>query len=116
MRWASGGTSPVSTMSTATTAKAPTAAGQPPATAPVEASSAAPGVDQAIVIGRRVRSESTIEPRPIATLTAVSPLAAWAGLAPTACSPVRTTTKELEKATSAETTPAPIGAASGAEA
>lgn len=44
---------PVSTMSIPATANAPTAAGQPPATAPVLASSAAPGVDQASVIGIR---------------------------------------------------------------
>ncbi len=44
---------PVTTISTPVTAKAPTAAGQPPLTAPVPVSNAAPGVDQASVIGRR---------------------------------------------------------------
>ena len=43
--------SPAATNSAATVKNAPTAAGQPPATAPVEASSAAPGVDQATEIG-----------------------------------------------------------------
>ncbi len=44
---------PVSTTSAPVTTNAPTAAGQPPATAPVLASRAAPGVDQASVIGIR---------------------------------------------------------------
>src|ERR1700729_2152421 len=48
-----GRTNPAATSSAATTTKAPTAAGKPPATARVEASSAAPGVDQAAEIGIR---------------------------------------------------------------
>lgn len=46
---------PVTTNNTPVMRNAPTAAGQPPATAPVAASSAAPGVDQAEVIGMRKR-------------------------------------------------------------
>ena len=72
----SGGTSPVSTISRPVTMKAPTAAGHPPSTVPVEASSAAPGVDQATVIGIRVRQASTTQDRPMVTLTASSPLEA----------------------------------------
>lgn len=105
----SGGSKPVSMISTATTAKAPTAALQPPSTTPVVASSAAPGVDQATVIGSRVRRDSTIEASPIVIETASRPLPAWAASAPTAVNPVSTTTKELVKATRAETTPAEIG-------
>ena len=47
------GHSPVRMRSAPVTRKAPTAAGQPPATTPVLASSAAPGVDQASVSGIR---------------------------------------------------------------
>ena len=103
------GTSPVATTSAPVTTKAPTAAGHPPSTAPLEASSAAPGVDQATVIGRRVVTDSTIEPSPMRIVTASSPLAAWAGVAPTAVRPCRTTTKALVKPTRAVTTPAATG-------
>ncbi len=111
----SAGTSPVSTISTPTSTNAPTAAGQPPSTAPVAASSAAPGVDQATVIGRRVRRESSIEHSPISTLTASSPLAACAGEAPTPSRPARTTTKELVNATRPEMIPAETGRSMSAD-
>ena len=103
------GTSPVSTISMPVTRKAPTAAGHPPSTVPVATNSAAPGVDQATVIGIRVHRESRMHDRPIVTLTASSPLAACPGSAPTAARPLRTTAKELVKPTSADTTPAEIG-------
>ena len=103
------GMSPVATMRMPVMRKAPTATGQPPSTVPVAASSAAPGVDQATVIGRRVQVARMMQPRPMVTLTARSPLDAWSGLAPTALRPVSTTMNELVNATSAETTPAEIG-------
>ena len=52
------GHSPVRTIAIPTTMNAPTAAGHPPSTAPAPASRAAPGVDQARVIGIRYRRES----------------------------------------------------------
>ncbi len=103
------GTSPVSTISTPVTRKPPTAAGHPPSTVPVEASSAAPGVDQATVIGIRVHHASRMQEMPMRTLTASNPLDAWPGSAPTPARPLRTTTNALVKPTSAETTPAEIG-------
>lgn len=103
------GTSPVSTISAPVTRKAPAAAGHPPSTVPVVTSSAAPGVDQATVIGIRVDYASRMHPSPTVTVTASNPLDASSGLAPTPARPVRTTTKALVKATSAETTPAEIG-------
>jgi len=51
------GTKPVITSNTPTTAKAKVAAGQPPSGTPVAANSAAPGVDQAMVMGIRWRTE-----------------------------------------------------------
>ncbi|GAA8849432.1 hypothetical protein DUHN55_29840 [Helicobacter pylori] len=103
------GTSPVARTRTPVTTKAPTAAGQPPSTVPVEASNAAPGVDHATVMGSRVVRERTIELRPMRIVTASSPLAACACVAPTAVSPCRTTTKALVKPTSTVTTPAVTG-------
>jgi hypothetical protein len=67
------------------------------------------------VSGRRVRTESRTEHSPISTLTASSPLAAWAGEAPTPSSPARTTTKELVKATRPETIPAETGRSMSAQ-
>lgn len=110
-RRASAGQSPVANSSAAVTANAPTAAGHPPATAPVVISSAAPGVDHALVIGIRNLHDSSIEAAPIARLTATKPDAACAGLAPAARNPASTTANEDVKPTSAHTTPAPIGTA-----
>jgi hypothetical protein len=103
------GHTPVRTMSAATTRKAPTAAGQPPRTTPVLASSAAPGVDQATVRGMRWRRESQIIAAPCTTHSASSPEAACAGEAPTPRSPATTTADELVKPTSALRTPAVTG-------
>jgi len=50
---ASQGSSPARTMRTPQTRNAPTAAGNPPGRVPVATSSAAPGVDQAMLIGIR---------------------------------------------------------------
>ena len=96
------------------TAKAPTAAGHPPSTAPVAASTAAPGVDQATVIGIRYRHARRIDATPIVRHSTRRPLAASRGEAPTASSPVSTTANELVTPTSAVTTPAMIGRDSGA--
>jgi len=74
-----------------TTTKAPTATGHPPVGAPVVASSAAPGVDQATVTGMRWRTEIRIDDRPISTQSAASPDAAWADEAPTPWRPASTT-------------------------
>ena len=65
----SGRQSPASASSAPQTANAPTAAGQPPSMAPADASSAAPGVDHAIVAGIRVpaASQTVSTPMPIET-------------------------------------------------
>ncbi len=55
---------------------APTAAAKPPAAAPVAASSAPPGVDQAPEIGMRLRTLSAIPATPIAMDSAINPEAA----------------------------------------
>ena len=87
------GIAAVSSSREPTITKAPTATGQPPAGAPVVASSAAPGVDQAIVTGMRWRTEIRIVDNPISTHRAARPEAAWAGVAPTPCRPASTTAK-----------------------
>ena len=86
--------------------KAPTAAGNPPATAPDDASSAAPGVDQAIAVGMRVRRLNHTDPAPASIVTAISPDAACAGLAPTASSPRSTTANVLANPTKVARNPA----------
>lgn len=105
----SAGISPVRLMSTPVTRNAPTAAGQPPSTVPAPTSSAAPGVDQASVTGTFECQDSQSTPMPKRMVSASRPDAAWAGLAPTARSPARTTAKEDVKPTSAVTMPAMIG-------
>ena len=72
-------------------------------------SSAAPGVDQAMLTGIRVRSPSTTATAPDARQTASSPDAACRSSAPTARSPARTTGNAPPKPTSAVTTPASTG-------
>src|SRR5215213_1726550 len=69
-------------------------------------SSAAPGVEDAIVEGVRWAITSQIVSNPIPIETASSPEAASAPLAPTAVSPARTTAKAPPHATIAATTPA----------
>jgi hypothetical protein len=64
--------------------KAPTAAGKPPSIAPVAASSAPPGVDHAIMIGMRCRSEKKTASTLWATDTARSADAISSGDAPMA--------------------------------
>src|SRR4051794_31026280 len=100
---------PVITSSAPVTRKAPTAAGQPPCTTPVLASSAAPGVDQASVSGIRWRRTSHKMPTAWVAQTASSPEAASAGVAPTPRRPARTTAKELVNPTSAVRMPARTG-------
>ncbi len=105
----SAGNRPAAVMSSPQTTNAPTATGNPPSTAPVDTSNAAPGVDQAMVIGRRRRTLSRMATTPLARQSASSPDAACAWSAPTARSPARTTAKELAKPTTAVTTPASTG-------
>ena len=105
----SAGQRPVIRISTPTSRKAPTAADQPPATAPVVANMAAPGVDQARIRGVRCRRVSHRMPSPWARLSTSSPEAAWAGVAPTARRPASTTANELVKPTRAATIPAITG-------
>lgn len=72
----SGLNSPATTISAAQMRNAPTAALKPPSIAPVLASSAAPGVDQAMLIGSRVTALSTIAQTPMEIDNAISPEAA----------------------------------------
>src|SRR5947209_6469378 len=109
MRRPRGGHNPVITSSAPVTRKAPTAAGHPPCTAPVLASRAAPGVDQASVSGIRWRRTSHKMPTAWVAQTASSPEAASAGVAPTPRRPARTTAKELVNPTSAVRMPARTG-------
>ncbi|GAA2847125.1 hypothetical protein GCM10020220_040820 [Nonomuraea rubra] len=89
------GDRPASTSNPAQTMNAPTAAGNPPGTGPVAISSAAPGVDQAMLIGMRYRSPRKIAAAPTPQHRASSPDAACPGVAPTARSPASTTVNEL---------------------
>ena len=106
---ASQGTRPVTTMSAPHSRNAPTAAPNPPAGVPAEISSAAPGVDHAMLTGIRVRSPSTSATSPEPRHTASSPDAAWLSSAPAARSPVSTTANAPANPTSAATTPASAG-------
>ena len=96
-------------ISAPTTRNAPIAAGQPPRTTPVLASSAAPGVDQASVSGIRCRRTSQSMPSAWVAQSASSPEAASDGVAPTARSPVSTTADELVNPTRAVRIPASTG-------
>ena len=49
--------------------------------------SAAPGVDQAQLIGMRFQSDSSMPHSPMAMETAINPDAAWVGVAPIATKP-----------------------------
>src|SRR3546814_19492951 len=66
-------------MSTAVTMKAPTAPANPPSTAPEVASSAPPGVDQAMLIGCLVLRLRMIAQAPMEIDSAISPDAASPG-------------------------------------
>ena len=74
-------------ISAPTTMKAATAAGNPPATAPMVASSAMPGVLQAIEIGMRSHQLSAIATTPLSMPIITSAEAICDTLAPTATSP-----------------------------
>ena len=74
---------------------AATAAGNPPGTAPMVASSARPGVVQAIEIGMRVHQLAAIATIPLAMPSTTRPEAIWLTDAPTAASPWITTATEL---------------------
>src|SRR3954451_1020619 len=71
---------PGSASSAPVTTNAPTAAGQPPSSVPEDTSSAAPGVDQPIVIGIRPRSANTTVSSPLPTDSASRPELACAGV------------------------------------
>jgi hypothetical protein len=88
--------------------KAPTASAKPPAGMMEAAINAAPGVDQAQLIGMRFQSESTMPQSPMAMETAINPDAAWEGLAPMATKPCSTTAKEEAKPTIPANNPAEI--------
>ncbi|MCY1241060.1 hypothetical protein D9M72_539430 [compost metagenome] len=96
---------PATTTSSPQTRKAPTAALKPPSTTPALASSAAPGVDQAMLTGSRVMALMTIAQTPMEIDNAISPEAACASLAPTPVRPCNTTAKELAKPTKAISRP-----------
>src|ERR1700712_124898 len=101
-----GRSSPQSTMSAPHSANAVTAAPKPRAGTEDPANSAAPGVDQAIVIGIRRRQENRTDPVPMVRHSISKPDAAWSVVAPTARSPASTTANELVKPTTAVTIPA----------
>jgi len=82
-------------ISAPTTMNAATAAGKPPETAPMVASSARPGVVQAIEIGMRSHQLRTIAAIPFAMPSASSAEAICATVAPTAARPWMTTATEL---------------------
>src|SRR5437868_7181466 len=107
MRRASGGRKPAATISRPQSRNAPTAA--PKLGEGVVRSRAAPGVDQAMVIGRRWRRPRRMATTPTETQRASSPEAAWSDEAPTARRPASTTVKELAKPTRPVTTPAMMG-------
>jgi hypothetical protein len=95
--------------SAAATRKAPTATAKPPDGATVEASSAAPGVDQAMAMGMRMRRPNQIASSAWPMQRASRPEADSAGLAPTPASPWSTMGKALAKPTTAARMPAEIG-------
>jgi hypothetical protein len=103
------GQNPVTAMSTPQTTNAPTAAENVCVVACAAISSAAPGDDQANESGILNLRLSTIARMAWQMHSVSSPDAASAGLAPTARSPVRTSTKVLANPVSAPTRPATIG-------
>ena len=86
---------PATTTSTPTRAKAPSAAANPPSIGPVVASSAAPGVDQAMLIGMRETRLSRMAVTLIVTPSASRPEAACSVVAPMATRPSTMTVTEL---------------------
>jgi hypothetical protein len=97
---------PAITIRTPLNRNAPTAAWNPPFGEADEASSAPPGVDQAMLIGSRYQRLSNIAHTPIATASAISPDAASAGDAPTEVKPFRMTANDDANPTNAANTPA----------
>ena len=100
---------PAATRSALASRNAPVTAGQPPETAPVEASSAPAGVDQAAETGCFSRKEKNRPASPIAIDTAMSPEPASAGVPPAIVRPCTMTAKEPTKPTKAATHPATTG-------
>src|SRR5690606_30948999 len=86
---------PVSTISSAVTRNAPTTAGKPPAGSPTVSRNAAPGVDQAKLIGVRVRALTAMFRTPRPRHSAISPEPAWVGVAPAAVKAASTKVKVL---------------------
>ena len=103
------GQSPLIRISSPHTRKAPIADPYEPVVPSAATSRAAPGVDQAKLSGRRNRHDSSPASTAWPMHSASSPLAASAGLAPTASSPAMTSANELAKPVSAPMTPAMIG-------
>ena len=95
---------PASTMSRPQATKAPTASFM--ATPLVPASSAAPGVDQAVSTGWRYHSDSSTVVAPMPRPSAHIQEVVCAGVAPSACAAAKTMTTELVKPTSTATKPA----------
>ncbi|MET3520101.1 hypothetical protein ABID25_001929 [Mesorhizobium abyssinicae] len=101
MNWVSGLNRPVAIKSTAVTMKAPTASfTEKPLDA---ASSAKPGVDQAVMTGILVRQDSHRHSTAIARQIAVTPLAVSTCVAPTALAAAMTTASVPPKPTIAAT-------------
>ena len=88
--------------------KAPTATAKPPSIAPDVARRAAPGVDQAMLIGSFVLSDKTIAQSPMERDSAINPDAACSGVAPTAVNPCKTTANELADPTNPANRPMKI--------
>lgn len=107
----SGVTSPATTISTPQSRNAPTAAANPPGCGPAATSSAAPGVDHAMLTGIRLRTPRNAATTPHATHTTSRPDAACPASAPTARSPVSTTANAPANPTTAATMPASTGCA-----
>ena len=97
---------PARTMRVAVTRKAPTTTGNPPSGADSVARNAAPGVDQAALMGILVRRLRKMPQAPMATAAAMSPDAASSAEAPTAVSPWTTMANDPAKPTNAASTPA----------
>ena len=102
----SGRQNPAITINAPLSRKAPTAAGKPPSIDAEVARRAAPGVDQATLIGIHVRRLRKTPHNPIAIDSAMRPDAASADDAPAPFKPCTITAKELAMPTKAESKPA----------
>ena len=105
----SGSNRPVQMISAPHRAKARHRCAEPAARTPVVTSSAAPGVDHAMLTGSRVRTLMSTASTPMITLAVSSPEAALLRRRRPARRPASTTVNELAKPTSAVITPAVTG-------